>query len=331
MSFRLNSKRVQERYFVVGGAGFIGSHMVEWLLSHEEVPQVTIYDNFSSGQHWHIEHLFGDKRLKVIEADVKDRETLWKSMEGHDTVVHLASNPDIAAAATDPEIDFREGTVLTNNVVEGMRRTSCSRILYTSGSGVYGDLGEDVAHEEYGPMIPISTYGASKLAGEVLISSYCHMFGITACVFRFGNVVGPKQTHGVGYDFARRLKADPTCLRILGDGKQSKTYVHISDIIKAVYTAHNESQSSFDTFNVATGDYITVTEIADVACSCIGLDPQTVNYQYTGGDRGWKGDVPIVRMSAEKIKKLGWQCERNSAQAIHDSISAMVQEIIKKD
>src|SRR6185437_9048915 len=147
---------------------------------------------------------------------------------------HLASNPDIARAATEPEIDFYQGTVLTNNVVEAMRRAGVSRILYASGSGVYGEIGDTEAQEDFGPLIPVSTYGASKLAGEALISSYCSMFGLTACIFRFGNVVGPRQTHGVGFDFVRRLAADPTELRILGDGQQSKSYVHVSDVISAV-------------------------------------------------------------------------------------------------
>jgi UDP-glucose 4-epimerase len=184
-------------------------------------------------------------------------------MAGHDIVIHLASNPDIARAATEPEIDFYQGTALTNNVVEAMRRTGVRRILYASGSGVYGDLGELEVQEDYGPLIPVSTYGASKLAGEALISAYCFMFDLSGCAFRFGNVVGPRQTHGVGFDFVRRLRADPSRLSILGDGTQSKSYIHISDVVAAVLHANSYCMKPFETFNVATGDYITVTEIAE--------------------------------------------------------------------
>ena len=177
------------RFLIVGGAGFIGSHFADALLAESNTRSVTIFDNLSSGREWHYEHHEGDTRFKVVVGDVKDLATLCETMKGHDAVIHLASNPDIARAATEPEIDFYQGTLLTNNVLEAMRRAGVGRLLYASGSGVYGDLGETEAGEDHGPLIPISTYGASKLAGEALISSYCHMFGITGCAFRFGNVV----------------------------------------------------------------------------------------------------------------------------------------------
>src|SRR5262249_28223433 len=154
-------------------------------------------------------------------------------------VIHLASNPDIARAASEPAIDFHEGTYLTHNVLEAMRQTRTPLLLYASGSGVYGDLGELEVNEDHGPLLPISTYGASKLAGEALICSYCHMFDLTARVFRFGNVVGPRQTHGVGFDFLRQLLTRPSYLRILGDGTQSKSYVHVSDVVDAALMAAN--------------------------------------------------------------------------------------------
>src|SRR5215831_685740 len=203
------------RYFLIGGAGFIGSHFTDRLLADRSVTAVTLYDNLSSGREWHYEQHLRDVRFRVIRGDVKDFDFLSASMHGHDVVIHLASNPDIARAATDPEIDFREGTFLTNNVVEAMRRSETPMILYASGSGVYGDLGATEADEDHGPLVPISTYGASKLAGEALISAYCHMFELMGRVFRFGNVVGPRQTHGVGFDFLRQLLRDPDKLRIL--------------------------------------------------------------------------------------------------------------------
>ncbi|MFN7135273.1 MAG: NAD-dependent epimerase/dehydratase family protein, partial [Myxococcales bacterium] len=223
-----------KKFFIVGGAGFIGSHFTDKLLGDASIEKVTLFDNFSTGREWHYAHHKGDARLNVVRGDVKDLPVLEKAMAGHDVVIHLASNADIAKAVATPDIDFWEGTFLTNQVVEAMRKTGAKRLLYASGSGVYGDLGTAEAHEDWAPMLPISTYGASKLAGETLISAYCHMFEITACAFRFGNVVGPRQTHGVGFDFTRRLLEDPTRLPILGDGTQSKSYIHVFDIVRAV-------------------------------------------------------------------------------------------------
>src|SRR5580704_9243156 len=267
-------------YFIVGGAGFIGSHFTDRLLADNSVARVTLYDNFSSGREWHYEQHARDPRFRVVRSDVKDIEALTAAMRGHDVVIHLASNPDIARAATDPDIDFREGTYLTNNVVEAMRKSGTKAILYASGSGVYGDLGGEEADEDHGPLLPISTYGASKLAGEVLITSYCHMFDFTGRVFRFGNVVGPRQTHGVGFDFLRQLLKNPRKLRILGDGTQSKSYIHVRDVVAAVLLAARNSDGDFGAYNVATGDYITVTEIAGLAVQCIGLNRAEVEFDY---------------------------------------------------
>ena len=314
------------RYFIVGGAGFIGSHFVDRLLANGQADEVTVYDNFSSGREWHYEHHLRDGRLRVIRADVADLPALTAAMNGHDIVLHLASNPDIARAATEPEVDFYQGTALTNNVVEAMRRAGISRILYASGSGVYGDPSVVTeASEDDGPLIPVSTYGASKLAGEALISSYCHMFGLTGRVFRFGNVVGPRQTHGVGFDFIRRLTTNPAELRILGDGRQSKSYIHVDDVVSAVLCANKKEALPFRAFNVATGDYITVTEIADLAVDVLGL-PARPQYRYTGGDRGWKGDVPVVRLNTDRIRSLGWVCRRSCREALRDSMTSLAAD-----
>ena len=315
------------RFFLVGGAGFIGSHFTDRLLADPNVAGVTLYDNFSSGREWHYEQHLGDARLKVARADVKDIETLTAAMRGHDVVIHLASNPDIARAATEPDIDFREGTYLTNNVVEAMRTSGTTTILYASGSGVYGDLGEVEANEDYGPLLPISTYGASKLAGEALITSYCHMFDFTGRVYRFGNVVGPRQTHGVGFDFLRQLLKNPDKLKILGDGTQSKSYIHVTDVVNAVLLAAEESVDKFSAYNVATGDYITVSEIAELAVECAGLNPGSVEFEYTGGNRGWKGDVPVVRLNTDRIRGLGWQCSGGSRDALRRSMLAMLPDM----
>jgi UDP-glucose 4-epimerase len=316
-----------ERVIIVGGAGFIGSHFLDRLLGSEKARRITIYDNFSSGRAWHFQHHAKDGRLKVVRADVHDFDALRAAMTGHDTVIHLASNPDIARAVTEPDIDFREGTELTALVVEAMRQSGVKTILYASGSGVYGELGLVEAQENHGPLIPVSTYGASKLAGEALIASYAHMFDLRGYAFRFGNVVGRRQTHGVGFDFIRRLLRDPTQLGILGDGKQSKSYVHVGDVVNAVLLAGEKCTKPFEAFNVASGDYITVTEIADLACACVDLPRGSVRYDYTGSDRGWKGDVPIIRLNIDKIRGLGWQPTRTSADALRDAMVPMLSDL----
>lgn len=317
-----------DHYFLVGGAGFIGSHFTDRLLASGRTRRVTLYDNFSSGQAWHYEEHVADPRLQVVRADVHDFNRLRSAMAGHDTVIHLASNPDIARAVTEPDIDFRQGTELTQLVVEAMRQTGTHRILYASGSGVYGEIGSVEAHEDLGPLVPVSTYGASKLAGEALIAAYTNMFDLRGCVFRFGNVVGRRQTHGVGFDFVRRLLDDPTQLRILGDGRQSKSYVWVGDVVEAVLLAHEKSTRPFAAFNVATGDYITVKEIADLACDCLDLIPERVRYDFTGGDRGWKGDVPMIRLNIDKIRALGWQPTRTCAQALREAMTAMLGDLL---
>ena len=316
------------RIIVVGGAGFIGSHFVDHLLARPETARVTVYDNFSSGRDWHLAAHAGDPRLVIRRADVGDGEELAAAMEGHELVIHLASNPDIARAMVEPAVDFAEGTRLTHHVIEAMRRSGCRRILYASGSGVYGDLGQLEIAEDHGPLRPISTYGASKLAGEAMIGAYSHMFGLSGCAFRFGNVVGPRQTHGVGFDFVRGLRRDKTRLRILGDGSQSKSYIHVEDVVRAVLLANRSGGPGFKVFNVATGDYVTVREIADLAVDCLGLSRSAVAYEFTGGDRGWKGDVPVVRLNCDRIRSLGWRCESGSREALRRALAALVPEAV---
>ncbi len=315
------------RIFITGGAGFIGSHLLNALLKNAASERVVIFDNLSSGQLSYIQDGANDDRVKVTEADLKDLGAVTSAMAGCDTVFHLAANPDIAKAVTQPDIDFWEGTYLTQNVLEAMRITGARKILYTSGSGVYGENPEVAFAEDYGPCVPISTYGASKLACEGLIAAYCHMFGLIGRAFRFANVVGPRQTHGVGYDFVRRLKTDPTRLRILGDGSQKKSYIHVEDVLSAIRVADAGTTRNYDVFNVATDDYITVAEIADLAVRVSGIPFGKVQYEFTGGDRGWKGDVPIVRFNCSKVKALGWKAQRSSAEAVTDAMQAMLEEL----
>lgn len=317
-----------KRVFVSGGAGFIGSHLVASLLEEPATERVVIFDNFSSGLMSHIEKSAKDSRVEVVRGDLKELGAVTSAMAGCETVFHLAANPDIAKAVTQPDIDFWEGTYLTQNVLEAMRVNKAGKILYTSGSGVYGENPEVAFDEGYGPSIPISTYGASKLACEGLIAAYCHMFDLVGRAFRFANVVGPRQTHGVGYDFVRRLKADPGRLRILGDGTQKKSYIHVEDVLNAIRLADQRTTAKYDVFNVATDDYITVKEIADFAVEVSGIAPGETRYEFTGGDRGWKGDVPVVRFDCSKIKALGWRARRTSAEAVTDAMKAMLGELV---
>lgn len=312
-----------KKYFVVGGAGFIGSHLVRRILQEEKGAKVVVYDNFSSGRRWHLEGISHPGNLKIVRGDVKNKKTLTAAMKGVDVVYHFASNPDIAKAISDPEIDFREGTLLTNNVLEAMRLTGVKTLLYASGSGVYGDVSVRTS-EDFSPMLPISTYGASKLGCEAQICSYHHLFGVQAACFRFANVVGPRQTHGVAYDFIRRLLLDPSQLSIWGDGTQTKSYVYVDDIVSAMRLVQKKMKPSFNVFNVANHDFITVTQIAKVVLDVMGL--KSVRFLYGKGKRGWKGDVPVVRLDSRKIRKWGWNHRYTSRQAIEMSARSIYED-----
>jgi UDP-glucose 4-epimerase len=314
---------VPTRSFIAGGAGFIGSHMVRELLLRDD-QEVIVFDNMASGDLAHLEGLQDDPRLEVIEADLQDLERVVGAMEGIDHVYLFAANPDIAAAVSEPAIDFWQGSYLTQNVLEAARINGVPRITYASGSGVYGDRGEQEVDEEFGPLLPVSTYGASKLGCEAMLSAYAHMFGIHAVAFRFANVVGAGQTHGVTYDFVRRLIDEPTTLSILGDGKQSKSYIHVSDVVAAMLTLTDQGWDGFEVFNAGTGEYITVTEIARLVCR--RMDLADVQLQYAGGSRGWKGDVPVVRFRSDKLASRGWRCRLTTSEALLDSIDANIVE-----
>ena len=312
------------RYFVTGGAGFIGAHLVNHLL--DTTPgAVTVFDNFCTGRKWAFFERIDDPRLRIIAGDARDQAAVVEAIAGHDVVYHLAANSDIARAAAEPEIDFVNGTLLTHNVLEAMRRTGVRRILYTSGSGVYGEVPPAPIPEEYPRMIPISTYGACKLAGEALISAYCHLFEITGTVFRFANVVGPHQTHGVAHDFLRRLAGDPSRLKIFGDGRQTKPYIHVEDVLAAFRLMEREQPGGYDVFNVGTEDSLTVREIADIVVERMGLSG--VRYEFTGGARGWKADVPVYQLDTRKIRGRGWSSRRDSREAVTAAVDAMIRDL----
>jgi UDP-glucose 4-epimerase len=323
ISIKLYDIGIMNKVFVAGGAGFIGSHLTHELMRRPD-HEVVVFDNFASGNVSNLDGLLNDPRLQIIQADLQDFEKVVKAVRGVDHVYLFAANPDIAAAVEDPGIDFWQGTYLTHNAIEAARLNGVARITYASGSGVYGDHGADGLDEEFGPLIPVSTYGASKLGCEAMLAAYAHMFGIHAVVFRFANVVGPRQTHGVTYDFVRKLLQNPSELRILGDGSQSKSYIHVSDVVSAMLLISDRGWDGFEIYNVGTGDYVTVTEIADLVVERMGV--AGVRYEYTGGSRGWKGDVPVVRFRSDKLAAAGWRCGRSSTEALLDSIDANIAE-----
>lgn len=319
------------KYLIVGGGGFIGSYVVDMLLSKASTSMVIVYDNFCSGKKWHLKEHLANNRFKLIEKDIYDKD-IFDYSKNIDVTIMLAANADIAAATTDPQVDFNQGTYLLQIVLEAMRKGGCKKLLYASGSGVYGETGYEFVKEDYSPMEPISTYGASKLGCEALICSYCHMFEINASAFRFGNVVGGRQTHGVAYDFMKRLKKDNSFLEILGDGMQSKPYIHVDDVISAMFIALDNQTKIFDVYNVAPKDPATVNEIADIVLGQMNIKKSDCQYKYTGGNRGWKGDVPIVRLDTQKISDLGWKSSMNSLEAIKKSVQEMyenLEDIIK--
>lgn len=318
--------------FIAGGAGFIGSHLVTRLLITECVERVVIFDNLSSGTLSHLNTVINHPKVKFIQGDIKNENLLYNSMLGCDTVFHLAANPDISKAATMPEVDFWEGNYLTLNILQAMKKCKAKNIIFTSGSGVYGEKPGFFFEESYGPCFPVSPYGAAKASSEFLISAYCHMFDMNGLSFRFANVVGPSQTHGVGFDFINKLKTDSSKLLILGDGKQSKSYIHIEDILDAVLMVVDKKleNTKYDVFNISTDDYISVDDIARLSCEVLGLNMKNVSFNYTGGDRGWNGDVPSIRFNTDKIKSIGWSCRYSSTVAIKMSLQSMAFDMIDK-
>jgi len=315
------------RYFITGGAGFIGSSIAKNLVKNKK-NRLIIFDNFSSGSKRHLNEIKKEPNIKIITGDLKNKKILLRYSKKSDVIIHTAANPDISKAITNPEIDFWEGTYLTQNILEAARINSIKYFIYLSGSGVYGKpFDNNISFKEnYGICKPISTYGASKLGCEAVISSYSYMFSIKSICLRLANVVGPGQTHGVGYDFIRKLKKNPKKLIILGDGNQKKSYIYISDVIDAINKSIKflkETKIFFDIFNIATNDYITVKEIAKICIKKMGLNKKKIKIFYTGGQGGWKGDVPRIKLNIKKSKKLNWQPTINSRNSIEKSISLL--------
>ena len=314
---------MSSEYVVTGGAGFIGSQFVKRLIAKNKA--VCVIDNFCSGTRDHLRDVINDHRLIIKELDVGTTSQLIAQTKNARVMIHLASNPDIAKAATEPRIDFIQGTVLTESVAEAARINCFQKIIYASGSGVYGDAGSTLL-DENSPLLPISTYGASKLAGESILSAYAYMFGIQVIAFRFANVVGPNQTHGVGFDFINKLKLNQTQLQVLGDGNQDKSYVFVDDIVSAVLGCEDLELPSFEVYNISVNDSLTVNEIAVLAINALGLEIGNVKLNYTGGTRGWRADVPVVRLDSKKIRGTGWNPQYTSREAMIKSLRSMVND-----
>lgn len=305
--------------FVSGGAGFIGSNLVNEILKYRKIKKIVIYDNFSSGKEWFLKK---SKKIKIIKADLKDEKKLNSAIKKTDLVYHFAANPDIAAAVKNPDIDFVEGTILLRNVLEAMRKNKIKKIIFASGSGVYGDKKKKSLVEDKTITNPISTYGASKLYCENLIASYSNLIGIAGISFRFANVSGDNCTHGVCYDFVRKLFKNKNKINILGNGKQSKSYLHVSDVVSALIKAKNLKFSNHQVYNLSTRDFISVNEILTLALKAFKI--KKIEKKYTGGSRGWRGDVPIVRINDNKFRKFGWYNKNSSKETIIKTIKFLI-------
>ncbi len=317
--FKLKDRSV----FITGGAGFIGSHLVEALLAENEI---TVLDNFSSGKREYLAMHHDNPNFHLLEADLFLPEALEEALTGVDMVFHLAANPDVKLGAEDTRVHLYQNVLATYNLLEAMRKSGVRRIAFTSTSTVYGEAAEVPTPEKYGPLLPISLYGASKLSCEALISSYCHTFEMQSWIYRFANIVGERGTHGVLVDFIRKLRDNPRELEILGSGKQKKSYLEVKDCVQAMRRCVEHSDEQVNVFNVGTEDSIDVTDIANIVAGQMGLTD--VLYRYTGGvdGRGWKGDVKVMQLSIEKIKKLGWSPQGGSARAIEMAVKALLKD-----
>lgn len=304
--------------FVVGGAGFIGSHLVERLNE-----PVTVFDNLSVGKREFLSRAF-ERGARLVQGDALDLPALESAMAGHDTVFHFAANPEARWGLENPRLDLEQGTIATWNVLEGMRRTGAKRLVFASSGTVYGDTAEPCAEGDLG-RLPISLYGASKFACEGLIGAFVECFGISAWIYRFGNVVGPRGTHGAALDFFNKLKRTPDELEVLGDGRQSKPYVHVDDCVGGVLFGLEHARERLNVHNIAPPDFTSVKRIAEL---CVAASPYpSARIRYTGGDRGWPGDIPHSRLDASKLAALGYRVSRSSDEAVDAAVRALAVQV----
>jgi UDP-glucose 4-epimerase len=322
------------RSFIVGGAGFIGSHLTDRLV---ERGPVTIYDNLSVGKREFVARHLESGAATLVAKDALDLEALTQAVAGHDVVFHLAANPEARWGLERTRLDLEQGTIATYNVVEAMRLNGVKKIVFSSSGTVYGDTAEACDEAKLGSL-PISLYGASKFAGEALISAYVECFGLSAMIFRFGNVVGPRGTHGAALDFLKKLRDAKTYLEVLGDGRQAKPYLHVTDCAEGLCfgLAHLEktiaaagppkgSRGQLQIFNLGPADFTSVRRIAEL---CVAACPYpNAEIRYTGGERGWPGDVPQSRLKPDALATAGFRVKYTSDQAVKMAVEALAKEV----
>lgn len=316
----LNCKKL----FITGGLGFIGSNLIYYLIKNNFKGEITIFDNNSIDNTPALNQLRTIETVKIIFGDLQLLELVKDAIKGSDMVIHLAANSDISKGVFNPSIDFKNTVHATQNLLNAMLEVGVTKIIFSSGSGVYGDVSDILIPEDFGPLVPVSHYGASKLCAESMISSYVHMHNFNALIFRFANVIGNGQTHGVAYDFIRKVLKNKETLEVLGNGSQLKSYIHVNDIIQGILIASKNANKSIDYFNISTDDAISVKEIAAMV-----IQKMSVNSNITYGKTpfGWKGDVPKIFLKNEKLKNLGWIPSKTTKVAMEISIMEMLQDI----
>lgn len=309
------------RTLVAGGAGFIGSHLIDELIA--EGHDVVCVDNYFIGTHENIKHLAGNPHFKMYEQDLADFEAVNEILKAEqiDYVFHLAANSDIQASANDPAIEYHNTYSTTFSLLEAMRSNGVKKLFFASTSAVYGEqMGLEVS-EEAVALKPISYYGGCKLGSEAIISSYAYMNDMSVLIFRFPNVIGPRLTHGVIFDFIKRLKEDASHLRILGDGTQSKPYIYALDLVNAIMRFKDVGKG-VTLYNVGVETQSSVTRIAEIVCEKMGLND--IPFQYTGGRGGWKGDVPVFAYNLDKIHAAGWMASMTSDEAVEKTVEMIL-------
>ena len=311
------------RVVVTGGAGFIPSHLEDIMV--EKGHDVVSVDVIEKERSHNIEHLMEKDNFSYVRMDITDVESFVKLTKDCDFIYHLAANSDIQNGGQNPSIDYKNTFQTTRSVCEAMMRNGIENMFFSSTSAVYGDI-KGKLNEETGNLRPISYYGASKLASEAMISSYSYMNDFNALVFRFPNVIGPRLTHGVIFDFIRKLKKNPKRLQILGNGKQNKQYVYVTDLVKGISNFSEKIEKGYNLYNVSTESFTDVNTIADLVCERLGLDD--VKYEYTGGECGWKGDVPSFEYDVSKAKKHGWKYSFNSTESVKETLKNVDMDYI---
>lgn len=306
--------------FISGGAGFIGSNLADALLSQGH--QVVVFDNLSTGYEKFIEHNHSQEAYKLIKADVLDKELLISSMSGCDIVFHFQANADVRGGIQNTLIDVEQNIIGTHNVLEGIRINEIKKIAFSSSATIYGETEQIPTPENIAP-IQTSIYGASKFSAEAIIQAYCEYFDIKSYIFRFVSFMGPRYTHGVIFDFMKKLKKNPNSLQILGDGAQRKSYLHVSDGINAILTAIENTHEKTNIFNLGNREWINVMDLADIVIETMGL--KDVEFTFTGGTRGWKGDTPFVHLDIEKISALGWTPKFTVEETIIDTVRYLIK------